>query len=292
MVQPLKEQMVEEYEVRFAGMDACVVVDFTGSIDGEEFQGGTGKEIPVVLGQGQMLPDFEKGLKGLKAGDEKTIKVQFPKDYHAEDLAGKKAEFAINTHRVEEEVLPELNDEFAEAFNVTEGGMEQFKKDVRENMEREAKQKVDGDIREQVMNGLIEKNPLDIPQALVHEESHAMQHEAMQRMGIEDHDKAPPMENFREAAEKRVHLGLLLRQVIAENKITVDEASLRSRVEDMCAGYENAEDMVNMYMSNPQVMQQIEPMVVEQKAVDWLLENGKVKNKKVSFKDYMNPPAS
>ena len=100
------------------------------------------------------------------------------------------------------------------------------------------------------------------------------------------------MENFKAAAEKRVHLGLLLRQVIAENNITVDEAALRSRVEEMCAGYENAEDMVNMYMSNPQVMQQIEPMVVEQKAVDWLLENGKVKSKKVSFKDYMNPPAS
>ena len=293
MLLSLRKQRATWKEVDRKSKDGDqVVVDFTGTIDGEEFQGGTGKEIPVVLGQGQMLPDFEKGLKGLAAGDEKTIKVKFPKDYHAEDLAGKKAEFAINTHRVEEEVLPELNDEFAEAFNVTEGGMEQFKKDVRDNMEREAKQKVDGDIREQVMNGLIEKNPLDIPQALVHEESHSMQHEAMQRMGIEDHDKAPPMENFREAAEKRVHLGLLLRQVIAENKITVDEAALRSRVEDMCAGYENAEDMVNMYMSNPQVMQQIEPMVVEQKAVDWLLENGKVKNKKVSFKDYMNPPAS
>jgi trigger factor len=278
MLLSLRKQRATWKEVDRKSKDGDqVVVDFTGTIDGEEFQGGTGKEIPVVLGQGQMLPDFEKGLKGLAAGDEKTIKVKFPKDYHAEDLAGKKAEFAINTHRVEEEVLPELNDEFAEAFNVTEGGMEQFKKDVRENMEREAKQKVDGDIREQV---------------LVHEESHSMQHEAMQRMGIEDHDKAPPMENFREAAEKRVHLGLLLRQVIAENKITVDEAALRSRVEDMCAGYENAEDMVNMYMSNPQVMQQIEPMVVEQKAVDWLLENGKVKNKKVSFKDYMNPPAS
>jgi trigger factor len=293
MLMSLRKQRATWKEVDRKSKDGDqVVVDFTGTIDGEEFQGGTGTEIPVVLGQGQMLPDFEKGLKGLKAGDEKTIKVKFPKDYHSEDLAGKKAEFALNTHRVEEEVLPELNDEFAEAFNVTEGGMEQFKKDVRENMEREAKQKVDGDIREQVMNGLIEKNPLDIPQALVHEESHSMQHEAMQRMGIEDHDKAPPMENFKEAAEKRVHLGLLLRQVIAENNITVDEAALRSRVEEMCAGYENAEDMVSMYMSNPQVMQQIEPMVVEQKAVDWLLENGKVKNKKVSFKDYMNPPAS
>ena len=293
MFTSLRKQRATWDEVERKSKDGDrVIVDFAGTIDGEEFQGGSGKEIPVVLGQGQMLPDFEKGLKGIKAGDEKTIKIKFPKDYHAEDLAGKKADFAINTHRVEQEVLPELNDEFAEAFNVTEGGLEQFKKDVRENMEREAKQKVDGDIREQVMNGLLEKNPIDVPQALVHEESHSMQHEAMERLGIEDHDKAPPIENFREAAEKRVRLGLLLRQVIAENKISVDEAALRSRVEDMCAGYENSEDMVSMYMSNPQVMQQVEPLVVEQKAVEWLLENGKVKTKKVSFKDYMNPPAS
>ncbi len=269
-----------------------VIVDFTGTIDGEEFQGGSGKEIPVVLGQGQMLPDFEKGLKGIKAGDEKTIKVKFPKDYHAEDLAGKKAEFAINTHRVEEEILPDLDDAFAEAFSVTEGGLEQLKKDVRENMEREARTKVEADIREQVMNGLIDKNPIDVPQALVREEMHSMQHEAMQRLGIEDHDQAPPMENFRETAEKRVRLGLLLRQVIAENKVTVTPDDLRARVEDMCAGYENSGDMVNMYMSNPQIMQQIEPMVVEQKAVDWLLDNGKSKVKKVTFKDYMNSPAS
>jgi len=268
-----------------------VVVDFTGTIDGEEFQGGSGKDIPVVLGQGQMLPDFEKGLKGIEAGDEKTIKVKFPKDYHAEDLAGKAAEFGVNTHRVEKEVLPELNDEFAEEFNVTEGGMEQFKKDVRENMEREARQKVDSDIREQALEGLLEKNPIDVPQALVHEETHSMQHEAMQRLGIEDHDQAPPLENFEEPAEKRVRLGLLLRQLIVEQSITIDQAALRSRVEEMCAGYENEEEMVNMYMSNPQIMQQVEPMVVEQKAVDWLLENGKVKAKNVSFKDYMNPPA-
>jgi len=269
-----------------------VVVDFAGTVDGEEFQGGSGKEIPVVLGQGQMLPDFEKGLKGIKAGDEKTIKVKFPKDYHAEDLAGKTAEFAINTHRVEKEVLPELNDEFAEAFGVEEGGMKQFTQDVRENMEREAKQKADGDIREQIMEGLIEKNPIDVPQALVHDETHTMQHEAMQRLGIEDHDQAPPRENFTEAAEKRVRLGLLLRQLITEQSITVDQAALRERVEEMCAGYENADDMINMYMSNPQIMQQVEPMVVEQKAIDWLLENGKVKAIKVTFKDYMNPPAS
>jgi trigger factor len=269
-----------------------VIVDFAGELDGEAFPGGQGTEIPVVLGEGQMLPDFEKGLKGIQAGDEKTLKVKFPKDYHAEDLAGKKADFAIKTHRVEEQILPELNDEFAEMFNVTEGGFERFLADVRDNMEREAEQKVKNDIREQVMNGLLEINPLDIPQTLKHQEAHAMQHEAMQRMGIEDHDQAPPVESFSEAAEKRVRLGLLLRKVISDNDLKADTALLRERVEEMCASYENSDEMVEMYMGNPQLMQQVEPLVVEQLAIDWLLEHGKVKNKKISFKDYMNPPAS
>jgi trigger factor len=293
MLLSLQKQRVTWEEVDRKSKDGDrVIVDFTGTVGGEAFEGGSGTEIPVVLGQGQMLPDFEKGLKGIKAGEEKTIKVKFPKEYHADDLAGKTAEFAINTHRVEKEVLPELTDEFAESFNVTDGGMEQFKKDVRDNMEREAKQKVDSDVREQVLEGLIEKNPIDVPHGLVHEEMHAMQREAMQRLGIEDEDQAPPLENFNTPAEKRVRIGLLLRQLISEQSITVDTAALRSRVEEMCAGYENADEMVNMYMSNPQIMQQVEPMVIEQSAVEWLLDNGKVKVKKVSFKDYMNQPAS
>jgi trigger factor len=269
-----------------------VIVDFSGELNGEAFQGGQGTEIPVVLGEGQMLPDFEKGLKGIKAGDEKTFKVKFPKNYHADDLAGQKADFSVKTHRVEEQILPELNDEFAEMFNVTEGGLEQFMKDVRENMEREAEQKVKNDIREQVMESLLAINPLDIPQTLKQQEAHSMQHDAMRRMGIEDHDQAPPIETFSEAAEKRVRLGLLLRQVIADKELKADEAKIREHVEEMCASYENSDEMVEMYMSNPQVMQQVEPMVVEQLAIDWLLENGKVKNKKISFKDYMNAPAS
>lgn len=269
-----------------------VIVDFYGELDGEAFQGGQGTEIPVIVGEGQMLPDFEKGLKGIKAGDEKTFKVKFPKDYHADDLAGKKADFSIKTHRVEEQVLPELNDEFAEMFNVTEGGLERFVSEVRENMEREAAQKVKSDIREQVMESLLATNPLDIPQTLKHQEAHSLQHEAMRRLGIEDHDKAPPIDTFSDAAEKRVRLGLLLRQVIIEKDLKVDEALVRERVEDLCASYENSAEMVEMYMSNPQVMEQVEPMVVEQLAIDWLLENGKVKNKKISFKDYMNALAS
>ncbi len=269
-----------------------VSIDFVGKLNGEVFKGGEAKDYPVVLGAGQMLPDFEKGLTGVKAGEEKTFKVKFPKDYHADELAGQKAEFTITAHRVEVEVLPELNDEFAKSFNVTEGGMEQFTKDVRENMDREAEQKVKNELREQVMNALLETNPVDVPHALKHEEMHAMQRDAMQRMGVKDADQAPPLANFTEAAERRVALGLLLRQLITEKEITVDADKMRTRVEEMCAGYENADEMANMYMSNPQVMQQIEPMVIEQQAIDWIIANGKTKSKKVSFKEFMNAPAS
>jgi trigger factor len=269
-----------------------VTIDFVGSLKGEEFPGGEGKEFPVVIGGGQMLPDFEKGLMGVKADDETTFKVKFPKEYHAEELAGKKADFAITVHRVEEEVLPELNDEFAEAFNVTEGGLEQFMQDVRENMEREADQKTKGDLREQVMSGLLDTNPLEVPNTLKHDEMHTLQREAMQRLGVEDAEQAPPLENFSEAAEKRVALGLLLRQVIVDKKLNADESMIRARVEELCAGYENADEMVEMYLSNPQVMEQIEPMVIEQQAIDWIIENGKTKSKKISFKEYMNAPAS
>ncbi len=269
-----------------------VTIDFVGKLNDEVFPGGEGKEYPVVLGAGQMLPDFEMGLTGVKADDEKTFKVKFPKEYHAEDMAGKKADFTVNVHRVEEEVLPELNDEFAEAFNVTDGGLEQFMKDVRENMDRESSQKSKSDLREQVMNGLLESNPLEIPNTLKHDEMHTLQREAMQRLGLEDAEQAPPLDNFSEAAEKRVALGLLLRQVIVDKELKADEAMIRARVEELCAGYENAEDMVSMYLGNPQVMQQIEPMVIEQQAIDWIAEHGKSKTKKISFKDYMNAPAS
>jgi trigger factor len=269
-----------------------VVIDFVGKLKGEAFPGGEGKEYPVVLGAGQMLPDFEKGLLGVKADEETTFKVKFPKDYHAEDLAGKKVDFEIKVHRVESEVLPELNDEFAESFNISEGGLEKFRQDVLENMQREADQKVTADVREQVMDGLLKSNPVEIPETLKHQEMHALQKEAMQRMGLEDAEHAPPLDNFKEGAEKRVALGLLLRQVIVDKEITVNEEMMRARVEELCAGYENSDDMVNMYMSNPQVMQQIEPMVVEQQAVNWIIDNGKTKDKKVAFKEFMNPPAS
>ena len=265
-----------------------VVCDFTGTLKGEEIDGGRGSSVPVILGQGQMLPDFEKGLTGVKAGDETTFKVKFPKDYKVEDLQGQKVEFEVVVHSVEETSLPPVDDALAALFNVEEGGIKRFKKDVRENMEREAEQKVKADIRDQIMDGLIKANPIDIPQTMKHQEMHAMQHEAMLRLGIEDHDQAPPLANFEETAEKRVRLGLLIRQLIVDQGISVSQQQVRAHAEEMCSGYENPDAMVDMYMNNPKLLEQVEPTVLEQLAIDWLAENGKSKSQQVSFTDYMD----
>ena len=266
-----------------------VVVDFDGTLKGEPFPGGSGEEVPVVLGEGQMLEDFEKGLKGVSAGEETSFKVKFPKDYHAEDLAGKKVDFAVKVHRVEAQSLPPLDDALAESYGVEEGGLDKLRADVRDNMRREADTRIRADLREQAMTGLLEANPVEVPKALVYQEAHSMQQEAMRQFGIEDPEQAPPIDNFVEGAEKRVRLSLLVRQLIDDQGIETDAEKLRTRVEELCAGYENSADMVTTYMSNPQIMSQIEPMVLEEQAVEWLIENGKESKKSIGFKDYMNP---
>lgn len=291
MIENLRKQKATWVDVdRASGEGDRVTVDFEGTLKGEPVEGGTGKEIPVVLGQGQMLPDFEKGLGGVSAGDETSFKVRFPKDYHAEDLRGQKVEFAVRVHKVEQQELPPLDDSLADVYGVSEGGLEQLRIEVGENMEREARQRIRADVKEQVMQRLVDANPIDVPKALVQQEIHNMQHEAMRRLGIEDNDKAPPAETFAEAAQRRVRLGLLLRQYIADKELTVDPDRLKAHLTEMCAGYENAEEMVASYMANAQVLQQIEPMVLEEQALDLLIDGGKEKVKKVGFKEYMNPP--
>ena len=290
MIENLRKQKATYEAVERAAAEGDrVVVDFDGTLKGEPIKGGKGKEVPVILGHGQMLPDFEAGLNGVKAGDEKSFKVKFPKDYHSQELAGKKVDFAVTVHRVEAEKLPPLDDSLAELYGVDEGGLPQLREDVLSNMRREADEKIHADVKDQVMKGLLERNEIEVPGALVHQEMHRRQHEAMRRMGIEDHDQAPPIETFRTGAERSVRLGLLLRQLIDDKEITLDPARVRRRVEEMCSGYERADEMVAAYLSNPQIMQQLEPMVLEDQAIDWLLEQGKVTTKKVGFGQYMKP---
>ena len=290
MLDNLRRQKATWKEIdRAAQLEDRVTVDFNGTLKGEPIEGGQGSEIPVVLGQGQMLPDFEKGLTGVAAGDETSFKVKFPKDYHAEDLRKKTVDFAVKVHRVEELELPPLDDSLAALYGIEDGDLGKLKEEVVANMEREARQKVRTDVKEQVMEALLAANPIDIPQALVRQEAHNMQHEAMRRLGIEDHAQAPDIENFVPAAERRVRLGLLLRQYIQDEGLTVDPERVRQHVEEMCGGYEQAEEMVANYLSNPQLVSQIEPVVLEDQALERLIENGSETLKKVGFKEYMDP---
>lgn len=266
-----------------------VIVDFTGTLKGEPVRGGQGSAVPVILGQGQMLPDFEKALFDVKAGDEKSFKVKFPKDYHATDLASNKVDFTVRVHRVEEQQLPPLDDSLAAMYGVDDGGLEQLRTDVVANMRREADEKIAADVKNQVMNGLLETNSIDIPNSLTQQEMHAQQHDAMRRLGIDDHDKAPPIENFRKSAERSVRLGLLLRQVIEDNDLRVDPERVKRKIEDICSGYEQPGEMAASYYGNAQIMARLEPVVLEEQAVDWLVEQGKATSRKVSFKEYMKP---
>ncbi len=265
-----------------------VIVDFEGKLKGEPVKGGKGSEVPVVLGQGQMLPDFEQALSGMKPGDEKDFKVKFPKDYPAEELASKKVDFHVLVHRVEEQKLPPLDDSLAEAYGV-EGGLEQLRADVVSNMRREADEKIAADVKDQAMKGLLETNPIEVPNSLVAQEMHAQQHEAMRRFGIEDHDKAPPVENFRPLAERNVRLGLLLRQLIEDADLKVDPERIKRKVEEICSSYESPDEMAAAYFGNPQVMARLEPVVLEEQAVDWLVEHGIASTREVGFKEYMKP---
>ena len=265
-----------------------VTIDFKGLLNGDLIQGGEGTNVPVILGEGQMLPDFEKALYGLKSGDKKLFKVKFPKDYHSEELSGKKVDFEANVKNVEEAVLPSLDDKLAEEFGVKEGGIDKLKSDVKENMQREVDQRVVQDIKEQVMNNLLESNKIEIPEVMHNNEISNMQKESMRQMGIKDGEELPPAENYTEVAARRVRLGLLLSQFIEDNSLSVDSKKVRERIEEMCTGYENPSAMIEQYMGNPQFISQIEPIVIEEQAISLIAEKAKEKIKKISFTKYMD----
>jgi trigger factor len=289
MMEKLRKQKRTWSEiVRKSTKDDQITIDFKGSLDGEVIQGGEGKNVPVVLGEGQMLPDFEKALLGLKSNDTKSFNVKFPKDYHSQELAGKKINFEVSVNLVEEPVLPELNDELAKEFGVKEGGMDKLKSDVKDNMLREVNQRVTQDLKEQIMNSLIKANNIEIPDVMHKNEIANMQKESMRQMGIKEDGAVPPAENFTELATKRVKLGLLLSQFIEDNSLTVDSNKLRERVEQMCAGYEDPSTMIDQYMNNTQFISQIEPIVIEEQAIALIAEKAKEKIKKISFTKYMD----
>ena len=263
-------------------------INFTGKLNGELFEGGEGKDVPVVLGEGQMIPEFEKALFDLKSGENKTIKVKFPKEYHSTDLANKKVDFDLTVNSVSEEVLPELDKEFVKGFGIEDGNLKKLKQDIKQNMEREVKHKITQDIKSQVMEGLLDKNKIQIPNSMKKNEILNMQKESMRQMGIEEEKEMPPAENFSEMAEKRVKIGLLVSQFIEDNSIKVDMNKVKDRIKEMCAGYQEPDAMIEQYMGNQQAMSQIQSIVLEEQAIDLISSMGKEKIKKISFNEYMN----
>lgn len=269
-----------------------VTMDFLGRVDGEEFEGGKAENFALEMGQGRMIPGFEDGVKGLKAGDEKTIEVTFPEDYHAENLKGKAAEFDLNIKTVEAADLPKLDDAFAEQFGVADGGLEGLKTEVRKNMDRELENAVKSKVKQQVIQGLLEANDdIPVPNAMKEQEIQGLRQQATERFGGDANNMPElPAELFEEQAAERVKVGLLLGEVIRTNELKVDDARVEALIESTASAYEDPQQVISYYKQNEEMMQQVRNVALEEQAIELIIEKAKVTDKKVDFDEVMNPP--
>ncbi|HJR68429.1 MAG TPA: trigger factor [Gammaproteobacteria bacterium] len=287
MIEKLRAQRATWAEVqRPAAEGDRVIVDFAGTIAGEPFEGGQGKNISIVVGAGQVLEDFDRALQGSSAGGSTTATVVFPDNYSAQSLAGKTAEFAIDVARVEEQRLPELDDAFATAFGLA-GGAGALRGEVRNNMARELTERVRAETKAHAFDALIAANRLTVPRALVEQEITSLQADALRQMGSSDPKQAPPRERFEKTALRRVTVGLLIQELLKRHKIKVDQAKVDERIKELAAPYEKPEEAAQFYRSDRAMMAQIEASVVEDQVVNFLLSRAATKTKTLSFKDFM-----
>lgn len=292
MIDTLREQHTEYEAVDRASEDKDKVnVDFEGFLDGEAFEGGKAEGHEIELGSGTMIPGFEEGLVGLKAGDEKELDITFPEDYQAENLAGKATMFKIKVNEVLAPKIPELDEALFEKFDVHEGGLEAFRAEVRKNMERELDAAIKAKVKNQVMDGLAEHNEVLLPKALIDQEINRMRQEAVQRFGggAQLDPNMLPAEMFTEQAEKRVKLGLLVNAIVDKSELTVDADKVREMIETMASSYEDPEQVVNFYYSNEQQLNQVQSMVLEEQVVDHIMESANVTDRTVGYEEAIKP---
>ncbi|EAR56403.1 trigger factor [Photobacterium sp. SKA34] len=293
MLDTLRKQQATWTEVDAAAdANSQVTIDFVGTIDGEEFEGGKAEGFALAMGQGRMIPGFEEGVVGKKAGEEFTVEVTFPEEYHAENLKGKAATFAIKLHKVEAQELPELTEEFVAKFGVEDGSVDGLKAEVRKNMERELKQAVKGRIKDQVLNGLVEQNDITVPAALIDQEIETLRQQAAQRFGGDTKNMPElPRELFEEQAKRRVVVGLLVGEVIKAEELKADEERVKAIIAEMASAYEDPSEVVKYYETNEQLMNNMRNVALEEQAIDALLAKAQVSDKDVSFNELMNPAA-
>ncbi|UZJ45483.1 trigger factor [Marinimicrobium sp. C6131] len=290
MIDVLREHQATWKEVDRAAQDGDQVnIDFVGTRDGEAFEGGSAEGQNLVLGSGSMIPGFEEGLVGLKAGDEKTLKLTFPEDYQAEELRGASVEFKVTVNSVSEKELPELDKDFYAKFGVEKGGKPQFRKEVKANMARELKNAIKAKTKNQVMDALLETHKPELPKALVSSEIETLRQQMMQRFGGQqqnfDVKSLLPDTMFQEDAERRVALGLIVGEIVKENQIKVDADRVREMVEELASTYEEPEAVVNYYYENRQLLSSVESAALEDQVVDFILDKAKVTDESSSYDD-------
>lgn len=293
MIEILRKQQAKWVAVERASESGDRVnINYTGTKDGEEFDGGKAEGSALVLGSGQMIPGFEDGIIGMSAGEEKTIDVTFPEEYHSEELKGAAVQFAIKVNAVEAQELPELNEEFFAAYGVEEGGEEKFREEVTANMQRELKNAVTNKVKQQVMDALVAKHEFDVPAALIASETQTLRQQMMQQFGGQQIDPSIlPDELFKDQAIRRVRLGLVLGQVIQDKELKSDEALVDAKLEEIASTYQDPQEVIDYYKSNEQMLQGIQSVVLEDQAVDSVIAAAKVVEEKMSYDEAIKPAA-
>lgn len=267
-----------------------VTMDYVGTKEGEAFAGGTAEKQNLVLGSGQMIPGFEEGLTGASAGEERVLALTFPEDYHAEELKGAAVEFTVKVTVVAQQVLAELTDEFFTEYGVNEGGVDAFREEVRKNMERELKNAAKNKVKSQVMDALLDLHAdIQVPNALIAQEIQALRGQMVQQFGGAadklDVKSLLPDDMFSEQAGRRVRLGLLLNELISKHELKADADKIRAAVDEIASTYEDADEVIQYYYGNQQLLQQVESMVLEEEAIEVLLNSAKLTEKQAEYKD-------
>lgn len=287
----LRKQRVHYEPVdRAAATGDRVVIDFLGKKDGEPFKGGQASDYPFVLGEGAMLADFESAVVGLKAGEAKSFEITFPADYFAKDLAGQTVTFDISVKEVNESTLPEVDADFAKALGVEDGDVTKMRTEIETNLKREVKKRLQGKVKEQVMDALLKANPIEVPNALIEMEVQRLMQAARQDMeqrGMKSKDFSMQPEWFADQAKRRVSLGLILSEIVKVNDLHAKSDQVKAIVEDAAQSYEHPEEVVRWYYAQPQRLAEIESVAVEDNVVAWALASAKVVDKTMAFDELM-----
>ncbi len=279
---------------RAAAKGDRVVIDFTGKLNGEVFQGGQATDYPVVLGEGRMLPDFESGIVGLKADGSRTFDLTFPADYQVTELAGKQVSFDVTVKGVEAPQLPAVDAEFAKSLGIEDGDVAKMRAEIRANLENELKKRTKARIKEQAMQALLDANPLEVPKTLIEQESGSMAEAARQDLANRGVDiKNMPVDAawFTTQAERRVKLGLIIAEVVQAHGLHAKPEQVRALIDEQAQSYEQPEEVVRWYYSQPQRMAQVEALAIEENVVDWVVANAQTTDKAASFDELMGNAA-